>query len=304
MQQEDLLKKLESVSNLAAGSKLSRLLAHPKRYLHAFFFRELVYKKNRQEKEVYCNTFFDQGMRILLPCSTDIYLTGGKSDESELRLAKFMISNLKAGQKFADVGAHYGYFSLLAAELVQASGKVYSFEAAPRTFNVLQKNISKIPQATAINAAVSDKNGTMTFYEFPTLYSEYNTLDVDQFKNENWYEEQKPNKVKVKTITLDDFLNNEAKSLDLIKVDVEGAEHLVVKGLQKHLTQKAPMIVMEYLSQKRGNTSHREAEEFMKQLGYGAYVIQRDGSLMGISSVESHMTEKKLDSDNIVFQKV
>lgn len=77
-------------------------------------------------------------MNIALPASTDIYLTGGKSHDSEIRLAKFLIKNLNQGDNFVDIGAHYGYFTLLGAHLVGKGGRVF-FEPGKSTYSLLEK---------------------------------------------------------------------------------------------------------------------------------------------------------------------
>jgi len=122
-----MINNVKKVEQIASASKMGRLLKNPLKYIHAILFRELVYKNTKREKHVMAPTFFGVDMHLLLPSSTDIYLTGGKSHDSETRLAKFLIHELQTGDTFVDVGAHYGYFSLLAAKLVGDTGTVYSF---------------------------------------------------------------------------------------------------------------------------------------------------------------------------------
>ncbi len=196
-------------------------------------------------------------MYLLLPSSTDIYLTGGKSHESEIRLAKFLINHLTDGDVFMDVGAHYGYFSLLASSIVGNSGKVYAFEASPTTYKVLKKNELNCKNIKSFHLAVSDKNTDLIFYEFPNLYSEYNTLHVNQFEKEDWFSAYKPRAIKVRSVLLSEFLSkNKMDDPKIIKIDVEGAEFSVINGLKSYLPGKSPLIVMEHLSDSRGNKEH------------------------------------------------
>jgi len=55
-----------------------------------------------------------------------------------------MIEIMKPGMVFFDVGAHYGYYSLLGSELVGEKGVVYSFEPIKSTFNILKNNITAV----------------------------------------------------------------------------------------------------------------------------------------------------------------
>ncbi len=303
MLKEEFISRIKKVENIASGSKVNRMLRHPFKYFNAIFFREIVYKNSKREKEVMSTTFFQTPMHLLLPSSTDIYLIGGKSHDSEIRLAKFLIHQLDNGDTFIDVGAHYGYFSLLASKLVGNLGKVFAFEASPTTYQIFQKNAEQTDNVVSHNLAVSDSNEHLKFYEFPNLYSEYNSLDVEQFKNEKWFSEYKPKEVNVKSIMLDDFLSDKKSNPKLIKIDVEGAELKVIKGFKKHLSEMSPLVVIEYLSDERGNTAHVEAEKLLGSLGFQPHIIDSTGNLQHLKSVSSFFKEKGIDSDNVVFVK-
>ncbi|MBL0295213.1 MAG: hypothetical protein IPQ04_13440 [Saprospiraceae bacterium] len=144
MNKDNLIKNLDKVEKIAAASKIARLVAHPINYINAILYRELFYKRNKKEKEVESETFFGTKMSLLLPSGTDIYLTGGKSHGSETRLARFLINNLEIGDTFIDVGAHYGYFSLLGSKLVGQKGKVFLLKLLQRllksSIKILQKH--------------------------------------------------------------------------------------------------------------------------------------------------------------------
>jgi len=303
MSKKKLISKIKDVERIASTSKVKRMLMHPFKYFNAILFRELVYKKTKREKEVVCNTFFNSKMHILLPASTDIYLTGGKSHSSEIRLAKFLLNYLNNNDIFIDVGAHYGYFSLLASKLVGNLGKVLAFEASPTTHKILQKNESNFENIIVYNLAVSDENKHLTFYEFPNLYSEYNTLDIDQFKNEDWFLEYKPKEVSIKSVLLDDFLVEEQINPKVIKIDVEGAEFKVINGLRKYLINNSPLIVMEYLSNDRGNEEHVKAEKLLKSLGFQSFLINNYGESQETESITRYLDVNNLESDNILFMK-
>lgn len=219
----NLIRKLDRVERIASASKFKRMLVHPFKYMNAIIFREVIYKQKKVEKKVLSKTFFDTEMKLLLPSSTDIYLTGGKSHDSEIRLAKFLINKLGSEDSFVDVGAHYGYFTLLGSKLVGNNGKVYSFEASPTTYRILYENTCHKSNIRALNLAISDEVSIIQFYEFPNLYSEYNTLDVNQFEDESWFSEYKPNEVSIQSVILDDFLSDEKVKPKIFKIDVEGA---------------------------------------------------------------------------------
>src|SRR5690606_9607362 len=153
---KDLLQKLEQVEVLSNASKVSRLFNNPIKYAYAITLKNALYPIFRKERLVTCNLFTGKKIKVILPASTDIYLTGGKSHNSEIRLARFLINNLNSNDTFWDIGAHYGYFSILSSELVGLEGRVLSIEASPTTFNILEKNAKKHKNIFILNNAISD----------------------------------------------------------------------------------------------------------------------------------------------------
>ena len=299
----DLLHQLQRVERLATAPKLMRLLRMPGRYLYAIGFRLLRYRITKRGVAQHAQTFFGTPMTVVLPAGTDIYLTGGKTHDSEIRLARFLIQHLTSGGVFADVGAHFGYFSLLAARLVGAQGKVVAFEASATTYAVLAANVAAVTAIHAQHRAVSNQQELVSFYEFPVLYNEYNSLDVTQFSDEKWYGEFKPTKIEVPAVTLSDFFAAETRLPDIIKIDVEGAEYKVIQGASALLSRSAPAVVLEYLEPKRHNTEHQQAATLLRTLGYHTHRIGSDGQLIACPDLDSYLQTAQIDSDNFVFIK-
>jgi len=298
-----LINKLQQVEQIATTSKIRRLLVHPFKYIFAILHRQLIYPK-KGSKQVESATFFGTNMTLLLPASTDIYLTGGKSHSSEIRLARFIINTLQKGDCFIDVGAHYGYFSLLAATLVGTNGQVHAFEASQNTFTILQQNAKNKTNLSCFNQAISNEIGMTTFYEFPNLYSEYNSTNIQQFENTTWFKQLAPKKVEIETIDLNTFLEDMSLHPTLIKIDVEGAEFKVIQGAKAYLQQYQPLIAMEYLQAERGNAAHQQAATLLQSLGYKATTITKEGELIDCVDIDAYLATHGLESDNIVFKKL
>jgi FkbM family methyltransferase len=299
----DLLHQLQRVERLATAPKLMRLLRMPRRYLYAIGFRVLRYRVTKRGVAQQAQTFFGTPMTVVLPAGTDIYLTGGKTHNSEIRLARFLIRHLQPDGVFADVGAHFGYFSLLAARLVGAQGQVISFEASATTHAVLAANVAAVPVIQVHHRAVSDRQELVLFYEFPVLYNEFNSLDVRQFADEKWYGEFQPTKIEVPAITLSEFFAAVPRLPDIIKIDVEGAEYKVIRGASDLLSRSAPAVVLEYLEPKRHNTEHQQAAALLRSLGYQPHRIGADGQLIACADLDAYLQAEKIDSDNFVFMK-
>ncbi|MDJ0364152.1 FkbM family methyltransferase [Hymenobacter sp. H14-R3] len=299
----DLLQRLRRVEKLAALPKIGRLLRLRGRYIYALGFRLLRYRRTKKGVARQALTFFNMPMTVVLPASTDIYLTGGKSHDSEIRLARFLIQHLTPGAVFADVGAHFGYFSLLAAQLVGAAGQVVAFEASTATYAVLAANVAAVPTVAAHHCAISDTQERLSFYEFPVHYNEFNSLDVSQFAEEKWFKNDRPVKIEVAATTLDSVFAAAVCPPAIIKIDVEGAEFKVIKGAAELLRRAAPAVVLEYLEPKRHNTEHRQAAALLADLGYQAHRISSEGLPIACPNVDAYLLAQGIDSDNFVFLK-
>ncbi len=297
-----LLQKLDKIDQLAKSVKLERLVNAPIRYAKGIFWKEIVYPITHKGSHQVATTFFDTRMEVLLPAGMDLYLLGAKSHDSEIRLAKWMILNVLPNKIYVDVGAHFGYFSLLASYLLQGTGYVFAFEASPCTFEILSKNIATNERISIYNKAVSNHQGLIAFYEFPTLYSEYNTLDTSQFKSAKWYQQNPPNEVKVEATTLDHFCHAEQVSPDIIKLDIEGAEIKALQGMRHHLTYASPTLLMEFSL--TNLALHQEALHWMQSFGYELFAIQKSGSTLLLTQPVDYLTQQNLVSDNFVLQKV
>lgn len=291
------------METIANAGKLARALSNPMKYVRAIGYRELVYRRTKKEKFVKGMTFWGDPIHLLLPSSTDIFLTGGKTHHSEIRLARYLSKVLNPGMTFLDIGAHYGFFSMMAANLVGRNGRVIAFEASPVTFAVLEQNESPVLKIEKHNLAISSATDTLTFYEFPNLYSEYNTLNIDQYQGESWFEDVRYKEIQVPSQTLDAFVGTHNEKIDVIKLDVEGAEDLAVSGGLKYLKDNNPVLIMEFLGSDRGNHAHIRSEEQMRSVGFQAYHITESGELLKLERIAPFLQSNGIDSDNIVFKK-
>lgn len=296
-----LLSALEGIEQRAEGGKWRRLWAAPYRYLYAIGFRELAYRLSPKERMTRADTFFGQPMLVALPAGTDIYLLGAKSHGSEIRLARFMIHQLEDGDTFVDVGAHFGYFSMLAAALIGPEGRVKAIEAARSNHAIAQRNLSTLPQCQLLHRAANATGEAVQFHEFDALHSEYNSMHAEQFEGESWYQQQAHRQYSVPGLRLADLLQQLPHPPKLIKIDVEGAENEVIAGAQPFLQNHRSTVVMEYLSAARGNASHRAACAQLLDMGYQCHAIAPDGGLSAVAEPERHLRAHRMDSDNFVF---
>ena len=176
------------------------------------------------------------GMKIRFPARWSRYYPADYENENYLFLQK----TVKPGWHLIDIGAHFGLFSTCASQLTGPKGKIICFEPTPVTFSILKKTLAlnHCDNVTPIQAAVSDKEGTATFYMGEMDGCNSNSLIDNNMGGggKSGYE--------IKTVTIDGIVSENAMSPDLIKVDAEGAELEVLKGAIKTLEKYKPIVII------------------------------------------------------------
>ena len=129
------------------------------------------------------------------------------------------------GNIVLDIGANIGFFTLLAARLVGKKGKVYAFEPEPINYNLLTKNIelNGYNNIIPLQKAVSNVNGMVTLF-LDNKDTGAHTIRQCQDNKEF---------VEVESVTLDEFFKNEKHPIDVIKMDIEGAEMAAFLGMER-----------------------------------------------------------------------
>jgi len=162
---------------------------------------------------------------------------------------------IKKGDIVFDVGAHVGFFTLLASALVGNKGEVFAFEPSKRNIEFLRKHV-KLNQCRNIKlivSAASDYSGIGNFDI--TANSFTGKLDKKTTQKEGG----------VKVITLNKFVDdNKISKVDFIKIDVEGEELKVLEGSRKIIAKFKPNMLISTHSQ----NLHIRCLEFVKQFGY------------------------------------
>lgn len=161
-----------------------------------------------------------------------------------------------------DLGAHIGYYTLIASKSVIENGKVYAFEPFPENINYLRKHVdlNNIDNVNIFEYAVSDKTGK-------TLFTNCENNAANSIcKSSPMYQYDKF--IEVLTIKLDDLiLKREIYPPQLIKIDVEGAEYDVLKGSLKLLKEYHPTIFLStHNCQNKG--VHKKCCGLLSELGY------------------------------------
>lgn len=152
------------------------------------------------------------------------------------------------GGVVVEVGGHIGYVSLFFKKLTGLNGRVIVFEPGENNLRYIRSNISG-RGIELIEKAVGDVNGKIAFY-LDDLTGQNNSVFPDFDKateNEKnaFLRRGSVRKVEVPIVRLDDFVRDRALRVDLVKVDVEGAEWLVLQGMTSVLAEQKPMLMIE-----------------------------------------------------------
>ncbi len=216
----------------------------------------------------YCKMYVDTRDLLIAPW----LLMHGEWEPEETELVKKLI---KPGDVFVDVGANLGYYTLLAIRV--GASQAYAFEAQPSTYELLGKNViinwmSKVVQYE--NLAVYSHTTDLEFFvrnNYPGN-SSLGFCPPDQLTK--WFDTTTA--VKVHAVSLDDYFADKHAKIDVIKVDVEGAEPAVFEGARRTLSQNPNIKVLCEWSPDQMATARQDPEhlvEIWAEQGFKAHVL-------------------------------
>ncbi len=201
---------------------------------------------------------------------------------------------VKSGDTALDIGANVGYISLVLAKCVGNSGKVFSFEPDSKNFALLKRNLELNADCniTPISMAVSDSHQPIRLYhaKFDFNSGAHSMLPSEKHSNEF---------VEIEATTIDDIVkSHEIKKVDVIKIDIEGAEMSAFNGMSETLRQNRPFIVCELCEEhqaRAGYTTQAVKKWMAETFDMHAFKVMESGKLKETPMEETHL------ADNIVF---
>ncbi|MFZ0847079.1 MAG: FkbM family methyltransferase [Pseudolabrys sp.] len=216
-------------------------------------------------------------------------LIGMQPEAFEQGLTAIFKRVLRPGCVVIDVGAHVGLHSLVLSRLVGEAGSVVAIEASPANAALLRRHLqwNDCRNVTVVEAAAGDKDGQVSFSYRP------NATDPGGFANSLAYENG-GDVVTVSMITLDKIAEN--ISPDLVKVDVEGAEYLVIKGAETLLRRCNPLLVIAFHPESMQQLSSSPAALVTLLSSYGYEGRDLTGAPAASPGFEEIIFEKKRHS--------
>lgn|ERR1017187_5044318 len=181
-----------------------------------------------------------------------------------------ILQHVPSGGTFVDVGAHVGWYTLKAAKVVGPKGHVIAVEPNPETLIQLRDNI----RASGVSAVVvvapvacSDSETTLTLYAAPEANTGESSLSSANAAQTGGVAASYP----VRGRRLDDIVKEaHTGRVDALKIDVEGAEFLVLKGATETLDRDRPIVSVELVDAqlKAMGSNVAEVTAFMRSHGY------------------------------------
>lgn len=256
-----------------------------------FFKNIFTFKVNRK-------LFYDENFWITIPPYTDIYFYGAYiHTEAEYKLTKFIINEFhnKSNLIIFDVGANYGYYSLLFASICP-NLIIYAFEPNPYALEIL--NLNKRENIKIILKAVGNLNGKIKFEKshYVNSLASNVVLQNNEVNNEDIIE--------VEIISLDKFCEELNILPHFIKIDVEKIELEVLEGALNVLKTYFPILSLEFYFDEKFEY-YKRIFYFLLYNGYEGFEIKFDGTLNKILDINNFRNNclPKIIFDNLVFKK-
>jgi FkbM family methyltransferase len=191
-----------------------------------------------------------------------------------------MLASVRPGSRVVDVGAHFGYYSVLAARSARTKGRIYSFDPAPQNHLVLSANsaLSALlnPDAATIETselAIADRSGNVRLY-----LSDQNPTDHSITQGTN----SAIQSLVVPAATIDllrwpgEQAQREGSSIidgpvDVIKINIAGGEFAVLQGCERTLIQDCPLLIVAFRPASVGIEPCVSQLEWLANRGYTTF---------------------------------
>jgi FkbM family methyltransferase len=163
----------------------------------------------------------------------------------EIWLTQFFARIAKPGMTVIDVGANFGYYTVLFGDAVGASGRVIAIEPVPSTAAALRKTIdlNGLTRTThLVVAAASDRDGVETYIVIPP----------GEPKNATVIASPQEGSTVVPTVTID-HLTRDLDRVDIVKIDAEGSEVAIYAGMKETIAGFRPKILLEFNAARYSN---------------------------------------------------
>ena len=197
-------------------------------------------------------------------------------------VTRFFVRIVRPGMRIVDVGANVGYYTLLACSLVGTTGSVTAFEANPAVAAFARRSIlvnGFRDRATVVGMAVTDAPGMVILHRLNQRQGDSSLFDFSE--DQLAFAGDQATKLEVPATSLDTFFDKN-ETIDLIRMDVEGAEPLVFDGMRRIIERSPRMkIMLEFFPERIQRSGHQPAKflESIKAMGFRIQTVGSRGRL-------------------------
>lgn len=283
--------QFEKKFSVYKSSRLARLQHGHVKLLFSKFL-ELLAKKTRISFRRKVNLIWGTPITIVYPDATSIEIARyGCYEEG---LTKMVLAHVKPGAIFLDVGAHIGYYSLLAAWLVGEAGQVHSFEPTPSTFDLLRRNTQGKSNIYLNQIALSNTIGETLLNDYGTEYMGSNSR-YEARMDKTVLSRSASKSISVHSSTIDNYVDRHGIEPNFVKIDAESSEFEILKGMTHVLENARPIVALEVGDMDiAGVPASRDLIAFLNTKGYQAYEFADTG-------LSIHQIKHRYTYDNILF---
>ena len=177
---------------------------------------------------------------------------------------------LSPGDHVLDLGSNLGIFATMMATRVGTGGRVVAFEPSARIASDLRRvlTLNELGHVTVVEAAVSNQNGVASFRDVKEADVRRESSHLSDPARDRVVGALAQDITVVKTVVLDDFVATHDLRPALIKIDVEGAEFLVLEGARQTIRACCPKLVIEIHPDEAEVFDHPRLAGYLKEFGY------------------------------------
>ena len=197
-----------------------------------------------------------EGQRLVGSVRDRAFLYKVKEGHFEPETIRVFCRAVRPGMVVLDAGAYLGYYSLLAARQVGPRGKVYAFEPDPASFSFLERNIrlNGYANVVAIAKAIASTTGVRSFHRHPCDPSMHSLVPRKGSRTS----------ISVPCTSVDEFLGEQR--VDVVKIDIEGAEPLALQGMMKTLERSPALSLFLELNRTSLSEAGKSPDQLISQI--------------------------------------
>lgn len=204
----------------------------------------------------------------------------------------FLLQHIGAGDVVLDIGANIGYFTLLFARAVGPTGHVFAFEPDPGNARLLRRNIDSngYRNVTVCEVAVSDQSGPAHLYQSRTHGGTHRVYESTACGAA----------VEIMATTLDEWYASYGGPVSLVKMDIEGAEHMAVRGGMRMFGQNRQIALFSEFyptALRESGTNPAEYLDQLAQLGFAIYHVDQKSQSVREATIDSLLEQCPMGSN-------